>query len=62
MGVSHSNTMIEKAERIAVDLLWNKYHLVTGYKTTNAEPINEKLTNKQLKDRWNNIDWKVVET
>ncbi|AFV24872.1 RNA-directed DNA polymerase [Methanolobus psychrophilus R15] len=53
--------MIEKAERIAVDLLWNKHNRVTN-NTTNADPINEKLTNKQLKDRWNNIDWKVVET
>ncbi|WP_080943730.1 group II intron reverse transcriptase/maturase [Methanosarcina barkeri] len=62
MKGSHSNTLIQKAETLAVNLLWNKTNRETGCYSEQAEPINEKLTNKQLKFRWNNINWKAVET
>lgn len=62
MNVSTSNTRIKEAETLTVNLLWNNTKSETDHQSVQAELINEKLTDKQLKIQWNHIDWKTVET
>ena len=62
MNENASNTWIEKAETLSFNLLWNKPISETDCYSTHAKPINENFSNMQLKSRWNNIDWKTVET
>lgn len=61
MNVSHSNTRIEEAETLAVNLLWDKLIPEHGNNSKKAETIIEKTTNVKPSPSWNNINWKKVE-
>ncbi len=62
MKVSYSNTSIENAETLAVDLLWRDTK-EENYHSVQTKSIGEKLTDKQqLKFQWNHINWNKVET